>query len=154
VLFADWEYLPFFTPSAWSTTYLHDSTEADIPATNLTTILLQEWRHVAVMASIFRATDLRTGTSACCSTQLTPSERALSENAMGNHHRRRGDLLLSHHESGDPRMGWGAGPKPPRIITGYRGTETRSYDCSAAVFAQYRFQLKYPFLIWIALFWF
>jgi cobalt-zinc-cadmium efflux system outer membrane protein len=30
VLFADWEYLPFFTPSAWNTTYIHDSTEADI----------------------------------------------------------------------------------------------------------------------------
>ena len=29
-LFADWEYLPFFTPSAWSKDYLHDSTEADI----------------------------------------------------------------------------------------------------------------------------
>jgi outer membrane protein, heavy metal efflux system len=29
-LFTDWEYLPFFTPSSWSTTYLHDSTEADI----------------------------------------------------------------------------------------------------------------------------
>jgi len=29
VLFADWEYLPIFTPSAWSSTYLHDSTEVD-----------------------------------------------------------------------------------------------------------------------------
>ena len=29
VFFADWEYLPLFTPSAWSTTYLNDSTEAD-----------------------------------------------------------------------------------------------------------------------------
>jgi cobalt-zinc-cadmium efflux system outer membrane protein len=29
VFFADWDYLPFFTPSAWSSTYLHDSTEAD-----------------------------------------------------------------------------------------------------------------------------
>lgn len=27
--FTDWEYLPLFTPSAWSSTYLHDSTEAD-----------------------------------------------------------------------------------------------------------------------------
>jgi outer membrane protein, heavy metal efflux system len=29
VFFTDWEYLPLFTPSAWSTTYIHDSTEAD-----------------------------------------------------------------------------------------------------------------------------
>ncbi len=29
VFSTDWEYLPLFTPSAWSTTYLHDSTEAD-----------------------------------------------------------------------------------------------------------------------------
>ena len=29
-LFADWEYLPLFTPSAQNSTYLHDSTEADI----------------------------------------------------------------------------------------------------------------------------
>jgi outer membrane protein, heavy metal efflux system len=29
VFFADWEYLPFFTPSAWSTSYISDSTEAD-----------------------------------------------------------------------------------------------------------------------------
>ena len=29
-LFSDWEYLPFFTPSALSSTYLHDSTEADL----------------------------------------------------------------------------------------------------------------------------
>ena len=29
-LFADWEYLPLFTPSAQNTTYLHDSTEADL----------------------------------------------------------------------------------------------------------------------------
>lgn len=29
-LFADWEYLPFFSPSNWNSTYLHDSTEADI----------------------------------------------------------------------------------------------------------------------------
>ena len=29
VFFADWEYLPFFTPSEWNTTYIHDSTEAD-----------------------------------------------------------------------------------------------------------------------------
>jgi len=30
VLFADWEYLPFFTPSSWTAGYLHNSTEADI----------------------------------------------------------------------------------------------------------------------------
>ena len=30
VFFTDWEYLPLFTPSAWSTTYLNDSTEADV----------------------------------------------------------------------------------------------------------------------------
>ncbi len=29
-LFADWEYLPFFSPSNWNSTYLHDSTEADL----------------------------------------------------------------------------------------------------------------------------
>ena len=29
-LFADWEYLPLFTSSAQNTTYLHDSTEADL----------------------------------------------------------------------------------------------------------------------------
>lgn len=29
-LFADWEYLPFFTPSSLNATYLHDSTEGDI----------------------------------------------------------------------------------------------------------------------------
>jgi cobalt-zinc-cadmium efflux system outer membrane protein len=29
-LFADWEYLPFFSPSSWNSTYLHDSTEADL----------------------------------------------------------------------------------------------------------------------------
>lgn len=29
-LFADWEYLPFFTPSSWTSEYLHDSTEADL----------------------------------------------------------------------------------------------------------------------------
>src|SRR5271166_1115653 len=29
VFFADWEYLPLFTPSEWNTTYIHDSTEAD-----------------------------------------------------------------------------------------------------------------------------
>jgi len=29
-LFSDWEYLPIFTPSAWSRDYLHDSTEADL----------------------------------------------------------------------------------------------------------------------------
>ncbi|MGA2812129.1 MAG: TolC family protein [Candidatus Acidiferrum sp.] len=29
-LFADWEYLPFFTPSSWTGQYLHDSTEADL----------------------------------------------------------------------------------------------------------------------------
>ena len=29
-LFADWEYLPLFTPSAQNSTYLHDSTEADL----------------------------------------------------------------------------------------------------------------------------
>lgn len=29
-LFADWEYLPFFSPSNWNNTYLHDSTEADL----------------------------------------------------------------------------------------------------------------------------
>jgi cobalt-zinc-cadmium efflux system outer membrane protein len=29
-LFADWEYLPFFSPSNWTSTYLHDSTEADL----------------------------------------------------------------------------------------------------------------------------
>jgi len=29
VFFTDWEYLPLFTPSAWSSTYLNDSTEAD-----------------------------------------------------------------------------------------------------------------------------
>src|SRR5271157_2763742 len=29
VFFTDWEYLPLFMPSAWSTTYIHDSTEAD-----------------------------------------------------------------------------------------------------------------------------
>ncbi len=30
VLFTDWDYLPLFTPSAMNTTYLHDSTEADL----------------------------------------------------------------------------------------------------------------------------
>jgi outer membrane protein, heavy metal efflux system len=30
VLFTDWEYLPFFTPSSWTGQYLHDSTEADL----------------------------------------------------------------------------------------------------------------------------
>jgi cobalt-zinc-cadmium efflux system outer membrane protein len=30
VLFTDWEYLPFFSPSFMNTTYLHDSTEADL----------------------------------------------------------------------------------------------------------------------------
>jgi outer membrane protein, heavy metal efflux system len=30
VLFADWEYLPFLTPSSLNSTYLHDSTEADM----------------------------------------------------------------------------------------------------------------------------
>jgi outer membrane protein, heavy metal efflux system len=30
VVFGDWEYLPFFTPSMWTGTYLHDSTEADL----------------------------------------------------------------------------------------------------------------------------
>jgi outer membrane protein, heavy metal efflux system len=29
VFFTDWEYLPLFTPSAWSAAYLNDSTEAD-----------------------------------------------------------------------------------------------------------------------------
>jgi cobalt-zinc-cadmium efflux system outer membrane protein len=29
VFFTDWEYLPFFTPSYWNTTYIGDSTEAD-----------------------------------------------------------------------------------------------------------------------------
>lgn len=29
-LFGDWEYLPLFTPSAQNSTYLHDSTEADL----------------------------------------------------------------------------------------------------------------------------
>jgi cobalt-zinc-cadmium efflux system outer membrane protein len=29
-LFADWEYLPFFSASNWNSTYLHDSTEADL----------------------------------------------------------------------------------------------------------------------------
>ncbi len=29
-LFGDWEYLPFFTPSSFNGTYLHDSTEADL----------------------------------------------------------------------------------------------------------------------------
>jgi cobalt-zinc-cadmium efflux system outer membrane protein len=29
-LFADWEYLPIFTPSSMNSTYLHDSTEADL----------------------------------------------------------------------------------------------------------------------------
>jgi outer membrane protein, heavy metal efflux system len=29
VLFGDWEYLPFFTPSHWTSQYLHDSTEVD-----------------------------------------------------------------------------------------------------------------------------
>jgi len=29
-LFVDWEYLPLFTPSALNSTYLHDSTEADL----------------------------------------------------------------------------------------------------------------------------
>jgi len=29
-LFADWEYLPFFSASNWNSTYLHDSTEADV----------------------------------------------------------------------------------------------------------------------------
>jgi cobalt-zinc-cadmium efflux system outer membrane protein len=29
-LFGDWEYLPFFSPSNWNGTYLHDSTEADL----------------------------------------------------------------------------------------------------------------------------
>jgi cobalt-zinc-cadmium efflux system outer membrane protein len=29
-LFTDWEYLPFFSPSNWNRTYLHDSTEADL----------------------------------------------------------------------------------------------------------------------------
>lgn len=28
--FTDWDYLPFFTPSSWTPTYLHDSTEADM----------------------------------------------------------------------------------------------------------------------------
>ena len=28
-LFGDWEYLPFFTPSHWTSQYLHDSTEID-----------------------------------------------------------------------------------------------------------------------------
>ena len=28
--FTDWEYLPLFTPSMWTGTYLHDSTEADM----------------------------------------------------------------------------------------------------------------------------
>src|SRR6202043_1830052 len=28
--FTDWDYLPLFTPSAMNTTYLHDSTEADM----------------------------------------------------------------------------------------------------------------------------
>ena len=30
VFFADWDYLPFFSPSALTSTYLHDSTEADM----------------------------------------------------------------------------------------------------------------------------
>jgi cobalt-zinc-cadmium efflux system outer membrane protein len=30
VLFTDWEYLPLFSPSFMNTTYLHDSTEADL----------------------------------------------------------------------------------------------------------------------------
>jgi cobalt-zinc-cadmium efflux system outer membrane protein len=34
-LFADWEYLPFFSPSNWNSTYLHDSTEADLGLTYL-----------------------------------------------------------------------------------------------------------------------
>ena len=29
-LFADWEYLPLFSPSAQNSQYLHDSTEADL----------------------------------------------------------------------------------------------------------------------------
>ena len=29
-LFADWDYLPLFTPGSMNTTYLHDSTEADL----------------------------------------------------------------------------------------------------------------------------
>lgn len=29
-VFGDWEYLPFFTPSAWSGAYLQESTEADL----------------------------------------------------------------------------------------------------------------------------
>jgi hypothetical protein len=30
VFFTDWDYLPFFSPSALTSTYLHDSTEADM----------------------------------------------------------------------------------------------------------------------------
>jgi outer membrane protein, heavy metal efflux system len=30
VLFTDWDYLPLFTPGSMNTTYLHDSTEADL----------------------------------------------------------------------------------------------------------------------------
>ncbi len=30
MLFSDMDYLPFFTPSAWSSTYIHDSVEADL----------------------------------------------------------------------------------------------------------------------------
>ena len=31
-LTVDWEYLPFFTPSSFTSDYLHDSTEADVGA--------------------------------------------------------------------------------------------------------------------------
>lgn len=34
-LTVDWEYLPFFTPSSWTSDYLHDSTEADFGASYL-----------------------------------------------------------------------------------------------------------------------
>jgi outer membrane protein, heavy metal efflux system len=30
VIFGDWDYLPFFSPSYWTGDYLHDSTEADL----------------------------------------------------------------------------------------------------------------------------
>ena len=35
VLFADWDYLPIFTPSSWTATYLNESTEGDLGLTYL-----------------------------------------------------------------------------------------------------------------------
>jgi outer membrane protein, heavy metal efflux system len=35
VLFADWDYLPIFTPSSWTGTYLNESTEGDLGLTYL-----------------------------------------------------------------------------------------------------------------------